>query len=270
MYLHLSSSLKYPREEARTSCKNCHCNFTWRGAVEWLLRDLQLHRLQHHLLRLALVLLLCPSLSDLRAPTLCWAQRIHRQTGFGSSLVGQADRRTGYGESDAWERGRRAELIWLDFGSQEDFLWRRCSLSCSERWHLSLLLWRLCEFPVGLPCLFPGPLARPFPSELWSHSFCSPTYPLSGPPFPFNRWSPNPSACMWDRASPPPQPGSTCISPKCFCSLLELFLCLGSWPMCTPYLMGTCLFVSTRLKSHLFYETSLNSIFPFRITDLLL
>uniref|UniRef100_A0A8C2QWE0 Vesicle transport protein n=1 Tax=Capra hircus TaxID=9925 RepID=A0A8C2QWE0_CAPHI len=29
-----SSSLKYPREEARTSCKNCHCNFTWRGAVE--------------------------------------------------------------------------------------------------------------------------------------------------------------------------------------------------------------------------------------------
>ena len=50
MYLYLSSSLKYPWEEARTTCKNYHCNFTWCRAVEWLLQDLQLHRLQHHLL----------------------------------------------------------------------------------------------------------------------------------------------------------------------------------------------------------------------------
>lgn len=34
MYLHLSSSLKYPWEEARTTCKSYHCNFTRSRAVE--------------------------------------------------------------------------------------------------------------------------------------------------------------------------------------------------------------------------------------------
>ena len=167
MYLYLSSSLKYPWEEARTTCKNYHCNFTWCRAVEWLLQDLQLHRLQHHLLH-------CSSLTALLLAE--WLTCSHLVLHSADSQTNRVWILTGW-------PGRQTYRIWREWCLGEgqvgwaDLIWLWL-------WHLSLLLWRLCEFPVGLPCLFYGPLTRPFSTELWSHSFCSPTYPLSGPPIP--------------------------------------------------------------------------------------
>ena len=270
MYLHLSSSLKYPWKEARTTCKSYHRNFTRSRAVEWLLHYLQLHRLQHHHPHCSplTVLLLADGLT-------CSHLVLGSEDSKTNSvwfLTGWPCRQT----CSTWREwclggGRWAELIWPDLGSREDFLWRRCYLSCSELWHLSLLLWRLCEFLLGFPVSFMDPSPGHFPQNCGVTHFVAQLTPLvathslsTG-----KVWTPQ-HACGTDPSSPPPQPGSTCISPKCFCSLLGLFLCLGSWPMCTPYLMGTCLFVNAWLKSHLFYETSFNSIFPFRITDLLL
>ena len=219
----------------------------------------------------ALLLLFRSSLMALRAPTLCWAQRIQRQTAFGSSLVGQANRHVAYGESDAWEGA--GGLSWSDptWGAERTFcgegaIWAAQSSGiyhcCSED---------CVSFLLGFPVSFMDPLPGHFPQNCGVTHFVAQLTPLvaahslsTG-----EVWTPQ-HACGTDPSSPPPQPGSTCISPRCFCSLLGLFLCLGSWPMCTPYLMGTCLFVNTWLKSHLFYETSFNSIFPFRITDLLL
>lgn len=230
--------------------------------------DLQLHRLQHHLLHCSSLTAL-PSLSDLRAPTLCWAQRDSDKQGLDPHWLA---RQTDIQDMERVMPGRGAgglSWIWLDFGSQEDFLVEKVLLSARVLASITAPLktvWVSCW--ASLPLLWT--LARPFSTELWITHFVAQVTPFSGPPFPFNRWSPNPSACMWDRPSPPPQPGSTCISPKCFCSLLELFLCLGPGPCVYPLFDGYMLICQYPTQKPPLHETSLNSIFPFRITDLLL
>ena len=127
------------------------------------------------------------------------------------------------------------------------------------------------SFLLGFPASFMDPSPGHFPQDCGVTPFVAHLAPLVAPPFPLIRWNPNPSACMWGR---PFQPSSSTRLnlhfPQTFLFFAGTILCLGSWPLCAPYLTGTCLFVSTWLKSHLFYETSLSSIFPFRITDLLL
>lgn len=63
-------------------------------------------------------------------------------------------------------------------------------------------------------------------------------------------------------ASRPPQPGCTCVSPDVFVPLLGLFSLPGVLACLHPHLGGTCSFVKTWLRRHLFYETSLNYLFP--------